>query len=161
MKDIFILGIDGAFPEYIFGEWLEELPNIKKLVDEGTYAKMNSTIPPLSVTAWSSILTGKTPTDTGLFEYIYRKNYSYDDIRVVTARNLKDKTIWQILSDYDRTSIVCNILLTWPIRPFKGSLIAGPLTPDGADFVYPEELKKELEEIFLEIPPVDVPGFRN
>jgi len=87
---VFVLGIDGAFPEYIFGEWLEDLPNIKKLMDGGTYAKLNTTTPPLSATAWTSITTGKSPADTGIFEYIYRKNYDYNDFHVVTSRNVKE-----------------------------------------------------------------------
>ena len=57
---MFVLGIDGAMPEKIFVEWLEELPNIKKLMGEGSYARLNSTDPPLSITAWSSITTGKS-----------------------------------------------------------------------------------------------------
>jgi predicted AlkP superfamily phosphohydrolase/phosphomutase len=86
-KKVFVLGIDGAPPQTIFGEWLDELPNIKKLMEDGSYAKLNSTDPPLSITAWASITTGKTPTDTGIFEYIYRKSGTYDDIGVMTSRN--------------------------------------------------------------------------
>ena len=74
MSKVFVFGIDGAFPEYIFGEWLEDLPNLKKLISGGSYAKMNSTIPPLSATAWTSIFTGEPPVETGIFEYVYRKN---------------------------------------------------------------------------------------
>ena len=32
MKKVFVLGIDGAFPEYVFGEWRKELPNINRLM---------------------------------------------------------------------------------------------------------------------------------
>ena len=97
MGKVFILGIDGAFPEYIFGEWLDDLPNIKKLINKGVHAKLNSTIPPLSVTAWTSMYTGKPPADTGIFEYIYRKNNSYENLHVVTSKNLKEKSVWEII----------------------------------------------------------------
>ena len=53
MSKVFVFGIDGAMPEKVFGEWLEELPNINKLMKQGCYAKLNSTIPPLSIVAWT------------------------------------------------------------------------------------------------------------
>jgi len=61
MSRVFVFGIDGAFPEYIFGEWKDELPNIKRLMENGAYAVLNSTIPPLSGPAWITITTGKPP----------------------------------------------------------------------------------------------------
>ena len=163
MTKLFVFGIDGAFPEYFFGEWLDDLPNIKKLIEEGCYARLNSTIPPLSATAWMSIVTGKSPSDTGIFEYIYRKNYSYNNINVITSRNLKEKTIWQIASKNNKKSIVCYVPLTWPIKSFNGILISGSLTPDGNDIerVYPKELKEEIEKNFGEVPLYDIPNFRD
>ena len=99
MSKVFVLGIDGAFPEYIFGEWLDELPNIKRLMSMGGYAKLNSTIPPLSVTAWTSIVTGKSPANTGIFEYVQRKDFNGVNFDIITSSNLKEKTICKILSD--------------------------------------------------------------
>jgi predicted AlkP superfamily phosphohydrolase/phosphomutase len=164
MEKVFILGIDGAFPEYIFGEWLEELPNLKKLMGEGVHARLNSTIPPLSATAWTSIYTGKPPADTGIFEYVYRKNFSYNDIHVITSKNLKERSIWEIASQYGVKSAVCYLLLTWPIKPFNGWMICDSLLAslrDSSESVYPKELAKELEDSLGEVPPLDLPGFRN
>ena len=162
-KKVFVLGIDGAMPEKIFGEWLDELPNIKKLMGEGSYAKLNSSDPPLSITAWCSITTGKTPCDTGIFEYIYRKNGSYHDIGVMTSRNLKDKQIWEILSDKGLKSVVPYVINTWPLKPFNGWLVAGPqrLDDQDVDCVYPPEMKQELIDKFGEVPSFDITNFRS
>ncbi|OGJ13340.1 hypothetical protein A3K82_00380 [Candidatus Pacearchaeota archaeon RBG_19FT_COMBO_34_9] len=163
MGKLFVLGIDGAFPEYFFGEWLDELPNIKKIIENGGYARLNSTIPPLSVVAWSSIYTGKSPADTGIFEYIYRKNFSYGDIHVITSQNLKEKTVWQIASENDKKSIVCYLNLTWPIKPFNGYLIGDPLAPSGESVqsTYPKELKGEIQEVLGEFPSSNFSEFRD
>jgi|TARA_Y100000310_G_scaffold76658_1_gene73155 predicted AlkP superfamily phosphohydrolase/phosphomutase len=162
-KKVFVLGIDGAMPEKIFVEWLEELPNIKKLMDEGSYARLNSTDPPLSITAWSSITTGKSPTDTGIFEYIYRKEGSYHDVSVMTSRNLKEKQIWEIISEKGLKSVVPYVILTWPLKPFNGCLIAGPQRAEGQNVkcVYPLEMKQEIIDRFGEVPSFDIPRFRN
>jgi len=163
MVKLFVLGIDGAFPEYVFGEWLEEMPNIKKLIENGAYARLNSTIPPLSATAWTSITTGKSPADTGIFEYVYRKKFSYDDLHVITSKNLNEKTIWTIASEFKKKSIICFVNLTWPIKPFNGYLISDPLTPSGNDIqsTHPKELKEELERVFKELPPPNFSQFRD
>ncbi len=163
MGKVFVLGIDGAFPEYFFGKWLDELPNIKKIIESGGYAKLNSTIPPLSVVAWSSIYTGKSPADTGIFEYVYRKNFSYNDIHVISSKNLKEKTVWQIASDNDKKSIVCYTNLTWPIKPFDGYLLGDPLSPSGEDIqlTHPKELKEEIEKILGEFPHPNFSEFRD
>ncbi len=162
MKKAFVFGIDGAFPEYVFGEWLKELPNIKKLVEKGCYAKLNSTIPPLSANAWASLTTGNAPADTGIFEYVYRKDYSYD-FNVISTKSMKARTIWQILSEQNKKSVICFIPLTWPIKPFNGCLISGTLTPPGEDVqcTYPEELKEEIKQALGEVPMPDIQNFRN
>jgi predicted AlkP superfamily phosphohydrolase/phosphomutase len=159
---VFVLGIDGGMPEKIFGEWKDDLPNMKRLMGDGSYARLNSTDPPLSITAWCSITTGKSPTDTGIFEYIYRKGKSYDDIVVMTSRNLKEKQIWEIISDRGLKSVVPYVINTWPLKPFDGWLVAGPQRPDDADkSVYPPELKEELIDKFGEVPSFDIPNFRS
>ena len=161
MEKVFIFGIDGAMPECIFEEWIDELPTIKKLMQQGCYAKLNSSIPPLSGAAWTSIVTGKSPSDTGIFEYIYRRNYSYNDFHVITSNNIKEKTIWQIASN--KKSIICFVPLTWPIKPFDGILISGFMTPPGfeIEFTNPKELKKEINYFLGEPLLIDVPTFRN
>lgn len=163
MSKVFVLGIDGAMPEYFFNKWLEYLPNIKKLIDGGCFAKLNSTIPPLSATAWTSITTGKSPKDHGIFEYVYRKNHSYTDYGIITSKNVKEKTIWQIASENGKKSSVSYVLLTWPIKPFNGCLISGALTPSGenVESIYPKELEEKLRLSLDEVPPADVPNFRN
>lgn len=163
MGKVFVFGIDGAMPEMVFGEWLDELPNIKKLMSEGCYAKLNSTIPPTSGSAWIGILTGKSPADHGIFEYIYRKNYSYYDVHVTTSHNIKERLIWQYLGEKDKKSIISFIPVTYPPRPLKGILITGPMTPqtDDVECTYPKELKKEINSILGEPLTSDVPDFKN
>ena len=163
MSKVFVLGIDGAPPEYIFNSWKNELPNLKKLMERGCYAELNSTIPNLSVVAWSSIITGRPPADTGIFEYVYRKDFSYTDIHVVTSSNVKAKTLWQIASDAGKKSVVCFVVMTWPIKPFNGSLVAGPIIPDREDveFTYPKDLKDEIEKVLGKKLIVDIPSVKE
>lgn len=151
MRKVFVFGIDGAMPEKVFGEWLEELPNIKRLIQEGCYAKLNSTVPPLTAVAWSSMRTGKPPADHSLFEYVFRKNNSYTDIGIISANNIQEKSVWHIASEQGKKSISCLVPITWPIKPFNGVMVTGFLTPKTQmDYTYPSGLEKEIEGLFDE-----------
>ncbi len=163
MGKVLVLGIDGAPPEYFLDKWLEELPNIRKLINKGCYAELNSTVPNLSIVAWSSIITGKSPADTSVFEYVYRENYSYNDIRIVTSRNIKAKTVWEITSEKGKKPIACFVVGMWPVRPFNGLLIAGPNIPNREDveFTYPRDLKDEVEKVLGNKLIVDIPSVRD
>lgn len=162
-KKVFVLGIDGAMPDKIFGEWLDELPNIKKLMNQGCYAKLNSSIPPLSAVAWLSMMTGKPPAEHGIFEYIYRKGNSYDFDNLINSHCVEEKTIWNILGEQGKKSAICFAPLTWPPKPINGNLITGFLTPlrEDVEFTYPKELKQEINSLFDEPLLMNIKDFRN
>ncbi|BAS28116.1 alkaline phosphatase family protein [Limnochorda pilosa] len=56
--DRLLLGLDCADPHLVFDRWLDDLPNIKRLVEAGVYGPMSSSTPPISVPAWMSMVTG-------------------------------------------------------------------------------------------------------
>lgn len=162
-KKVFVFGIDGAMPEKIFNDWLDELPNIKRLMNNGCYAKINSTIPPVSVVAWTSMTTGLPPAEHGIFECLSRRNHSYELTKLANSNEVNGRRIWEIASDSGKKSIVCLVPLTWPIKPFNGSLVSGfmaPLSP-GADIAYPPELKEEINTLFGGKFLIDIDNYRN
>ncbi len=162
MKKVFVFGIDGAMPEKIFEEWLEELPNIKKLMKQGCYAKLNSTIPPLSVTAWTSMTTGKRPAEHGIFEYLYRDNNLPGKMNLTSSFNVKEKRIWEILSEKNKKAITCFVPLTWPVKPFEGIIISGPpALVEKGKFAYPQEIENEVENISDNNFQMDIRFFRD
>ena len=49
-KKVFIIGLDCATPQLVFDdEWLKDLPNIKRLINNGVYGELESIIPPITV----------------------------------------------------------------------------------------------------------------
>lgn len=160
MKKVFILGIDGAPPELVFDEWLDELPNIKSLVDKGIRAKIKSSIPASTCVAWSSFTSGRDAGELGVYSYTYRVNNSYDEVRLVNSSCVKKECIWDILSKHNKKSIILNVPLTYPVKPIKGVMVSGFLTPDmNTPCVYPSNLKKEIRTIVKGDYMFDVSGF--
>ena len=149
---ILVIGIDGAPPDFVF-KWAKEgyLPNIKKLMDSGSYGRLCSTIPPHSGPAWSSFMTGVNPGKHGIYDfYRFRQDSrNVDGIEVITTADRKMKTLWRILSDYGKKVGIINVPQTYPVERVNGIIVSGFLTPgEHVEFTYPKELKKELLKRF-------------
>lgn len=147
MKKVFMFGIDGASPELIFDKWLEELPTIKYLMERGCYARLNSSIPPSTILSWTSMLSGKDPSEFDVFSYTYLDEKG--NKQLTSSNNLKVERIWEIISKEDKKSIVLNVPLTYPIREFSGFGTGGFLTPNLSEkSAYPKELLEIIKGTF-------------
>ena len=78
-RKVLVIGLDCATPQLVFDRWLDDLPNIKSLVKKGIFGKLESTIPPITVPAWSSMMSSKSPGTLGFYGFRNRKNYTYDE----------------------------------------------------------------------------------
>ncbi len=135
---LLIIGIDGATFNLI-NPWIEEghLPNLKRLVQEGTSGNLASTLPPVTSPAWPTFMTGCNPGKHGVFDFIQP---SGSDFQLVNAGRIKQPTIWQRLSDAGYRVGVLNVPVTYPPQPLNGFMISGILSPKNACISYPEDL---------------------
>ena len=160
MSKVFVFGIDGMPPKLAFEEYLDELPNIKSLMDKGAYGKIKSTAPPSTILAWSAFCSGRDPGELGVYSYTYRSKESYGNFDLVNSTMIKQKMIWDVLSENGKKSVVLNVPLTYPVKPLNGVMISDFLTP-GMDSkcMYPDELKKKVKELIGEEYMFDVSEF--
>ena len=79
---VVVIGLDCMAPELVFDRWLDELPNIKRLIDTGIYGPIESSIPPITVPAWTTLATSKNPGKLGFFGFRNRPRSSYTDIEI-------------------------------------------------------------------------------
>ena len=68
-KKVFVLGLDSMPPELLFDRWLDQLPNIKRLISNSVYGEMKSTIPAITCPAWVSMMTSANPCRLGLYGF--------------------------------------------------------------------------------------------
>ena len=71
---VILLGWDGATWDLIL-PWVEEgkLPGIGRMMEQGTWGTLLSTIPPISPAAWTTIFTGVNPGKHGIFGFVKRR----------------------------------------------------------------------------------------
>ncbi|RPJ85528.1 MAG: hypothetical protein EHM18_10130, partial [Acidobacteria bacterium] len=72
-KKVIILGIDGMDPG-ILKRFADEgaLPHFSKLMKDGDFKPLQTTMPPLSPVAWSTFITGTDPGGHAIFDFIHR-----------------------------------------------------------------------------------------
>lgn len=124
-----------------------DLPNFRRLRDEGCEAILESKYPPVTPAAWTSLSTGMKPATHGVYdfwEYEEAEDRASRKARVQTRRK-GAKAIWNILSEYGKQVLVINVPVTYPPDPVNGIMVSGYLTPSSeVEFTYPAPFKEEL-----------------
>ena len=142
-----IVGLDGAGFDVI--EPLMRtgrLPNLAKLMSQGAYGPLESTVHPLTPLAWTSFLTGKNPGKHGIFDFFARVENTYK-FRLVTLAERSSRDFIDILSDANRRVVSLNVPLTYPPRPVNGAMVSGMGTPNlQVKFTHPANLRKMILE---------------
>src|ERR1700733_11194244 len=105
-KRVMVIGLDCATPQLVFDRWLDELPNIKSLVDCGIWGNLRSSDPPITVPAWMSMMTSKNPGRLGLYGLRNRVDYSYETLSTANSTFVKEPTVWDILSELGKRVIL-------------------------------------------------------
>ena len=70
-KQIIVLGIDGMDPKFVEAHW-DDLPNLRKLSEQGEFKRLGTTVPPQSPVAWSTFITGMDPGGHGVYGFLHR-----------------------------------------------------------------------------------------
>ena len=148
MSKVLVIGLDCTPHELIFDEMVDELPTFKKLMDNGTYGRLKSSIPAITIPAWMTMCTSKNPGKLGFYGFRNRRENSYNDIFIANAKAVNEPTVWQILSEAGKKVIALGVPQTYPPKPVNGILVSSFLTPDtDSEYTYPPELKNEIKEV--------------
>jgi len=151
MSRVLIIALDGATFDLV-RPWAEQglLPTFARLMREGAWGEMRSTIPPVTAPAFTSFMTGKNPGKTGVFHFIQPMAGSYE-IRYINASSRRCRSMWRILSDAGRGVGAIDVPITYPPEEVNGYVIAGTDTPDEHSLsTRPESLHDELARVFGE-----------
>lgn len=160
-KKVAIIGLDSADPVLVFDKWHNDLPNLKGLRDISVWGLLESTHPPITVPAWTSMMTGKDPGQLGIYGFRNRKDYSYDGYSIANSNAICHDRVWDILSRNGKKVILLGVPQTYPPKPVNGYIVTDFLTPStGSEYTYPVHLKAEVERV-SEGYVLDVENFRT
>ena len=160
-KRVLIIGWDCAAPELVFDAFKADMPNTRRLMEEGIYGELESTIPPITVPAWMCMMTSRDPGELGIYGFRNRKDYSYDALTIANAHAVKVPTLWDLLGKAKKKSVVLGVPLTYPAKPFSGWMVTSFLTPErNSQWTFPRRLTREIAQVASDYM-IDIPNFRT
>jgi predicted AlkP superfamily phosphohydrolase/phosphomutase len=150
-KKVLFIGLDGATFD-VLNPMIDRglMPRLKQFMQEGVHGPLETTIPPITPTAWVSWMTGKNPGKHGVFEFLLRRKGSGElPDMPVSSRSRDGLPFWDVLGEMGKRAIVTNVPCTYPPGLINGVMISDFLTPRGRhDFTYPAGLIEEIEGKF-------------
>ncbi|HET9776026.1 MAG TPA: alkaline phosphatase family protein [Gemmatimonadaceae bacterium] len=142
---VVVIGLDCAEPSLIFDRWRDDLPNLRALMDRGIWGPLESVNPPITVPAWSCMMSGRDPGELGIYGFRNRVDYSYDRMAIATSAFVREPRVWDVLSRAGKQVAVVGVPGTDPPTPVNGVLIGSFLTPSTDEtFTYPANFRKEV-----------------
>ena len=126
-RRVMIIGLDCAPPEIVFDDMRAELPVISGLMDRGAWGNLESSDPPITVPAWSCMMSSKDPGALGFYGFRNRADHSYDGMVCDLRRS---RTIaCGYLSRAGKHCTVMSVPMTYPPPNVNGELISCFLAP--------------------------------
>ncbi len=150
MSRTVLIGLDGATFS-VLDPLMQEgiMPFLRSLVERGARGDLLSTPNPLTPPAWASLMTGRTPGNHGIYDFIRveeRNGEMYFTLN--NSRDLHAETLWSLLSRQERSVTALNFPLTAPPDPVHGSIVPGLVSwKHLGRNVYPPGLYDELRAL--------------
>jgi len=145
---VLVFGIDSATLDLV-GPWMDsgELPNLKRLWDEGASGRLRSTVPYFTSVAWTSFATAKNPGKHGIFDFMALRPGTYDT-RFSNRGMVRGRSVFYHLAERGRTVGVVNVPWTWPPEPLPGGYVAAGMGAPRFDagMFHPRSLHEEVRE---------------
>ena len=161
VSKVMIIGLDCAEPSLVLERWRGELPVLDGLIERGLHGRLTSVIPPITVPAWSCMMSSRTPGDLGVYGFRNRSDHSYDQMFIANGTAIKEPRLWDYATRNGKRSIVLGVPGTFPPRPLNGVMVTCFLTPSTeSQYTYPPMLRREVEQVVGEYM-FDVKDFRT
>jgi predicted AlkP superfamily phosphohydrolase/phosphomutase len=147
-RRVIVIGLDSAPPSLVFDEFLDRLPNIRRLIEEGLHGPLRSCDPPITIPAWQVMATSASPGRLGLYGFRHRNGFAYADGWVASSHSIRLPAVWDVLGRTGKRSCLVGVPPGYPPKPIEGWSISCFLTPPNADdYTHPPELRHEVESL--------------
>ncbi len=158
---VLVLGLDCADPHLVFDQFRADLPILNSLMQQGSWGKLKSATPCITIPAWSSMLSSRDPGVLGCYGFRNRVSHDYHTMEVANSSAIQVKRVWDYVGEAGKQSVVIGVPQTYPLRPLQGAMVSGLLTPSKESaFTYPAVFKQEVLNVTPDYE-FDIKGFRT
>ena len=139
---VLLIGLDCAAPELLFDRWINDLPHLRSLLKRGVHGPLRSCDPPITVPAWSVMMSSRSPGSLGVYGFRNRINRSYDQYSIANSESIQVDRLWDLLSKAGKKVVLLGVPQTYPPSPVNGIMVTDFLTPNSkVDYTYPPEFE--------------------
>lgn len=158
---VLVIGLDCLEPSLLFEQFRGELPNLERLAARGVSGRLRSCDPPITVPAWSSMMSGKDPGTLGVYGFRNRSDRSYKAMHFATSKAVNEPRLWDLLGRAGKYVVLLGVPQTYPVKVVNGECVGCFMSPSTeSDYTYPAQLKDEIRSTVGDYM-VDVPNFRT
>ena len=119
-----VIGLDGATFDLILPMAARgELPTFARLIADGAWGPLRSTVPPVSPQAWSSFLTGVWPGQHGIFGFQSTPKGRFYRRPLLSARDIQAPTLLHIAGQTGARVTSFGVPMTYPPPAVNGVVI--------------------------------------
>ncbi len=124
---VLVLGLDGLDWDFVL-PWVRagRMPYLKRLMDAGTWGRMETLVPTLSPLIWTTVATGVSPDRHGILDFV-EKEPTRGILLPVTGRGRKVPAVWNLASAFGRTVGVVGWWASWPAEKVRGVVVTDRL----------------------------------
>lgn len=124
-KTVFI-GLDGAtftLLDPLLAQGV--MPFLKGLIATGIRSPLRTIVPPLTPPAWTSLLTGRSPGNHGIYDFFQLDAPGSRQIRLATSADVRCDGIGAIVNRHGKRITLLNFPVTFPPPPVDGFVVSG------------------------------------
>jgi predicted AlkP superfamily phosphohydrolase/phosphomutase len=142
-----MVGLDCVEPSLV-ERWSDRLPVLAGLMERGVHGRLTSVIPPITVPAWSCMMSSRTPGDLGVYGFRNRADHTYSGTFIADSTAIEPPRLWDLVGRTGGSSIVVGVPGTYPPQPLRGVLVSCFLTPSlESRFTFPPGLRDEIGDV--------------
>jgi len=121
-----LIGLDGATFD-VMDPMMQSgaMPFLKSFFDQGVRADLRTIVPALTPPAWTSLVTGRTPGQHGVFDFFRMESQESRHIRFFTSHDVQCDTIWSLASGHGLRVTSLNFPAMFPPPRICGNVVPG------------------------------------
>lgn len=124
---VLLVGLDGATFSVLDPLMADgTMPFLRDFVAGGAHGVLNSTPHPLTPAAWTTVMTGRSPGDHGVYDFVaVDRDGDHPSYTLTTASDCVCETLWTIAHRHGRRVTVLNFPGTFPAPEIDGFVVPG------------------------------------
>jgi tetratricopeptide (TPR) repeat protein len=126
-RRVIFVGLDGADWQ-LLDDYMARgvMPNLGRLVREGTGGVLETIRPPLSPLIWTTMMTGVSPLDHGILDFV-QFDPATGEKEPITSSVRKVPAIWNMATYGGKRAAALGLWATYPAEPVNGVIVSDRL----------------------------------